>query len=269
MAEAKRLGQAVHWHASTDGMPPATLLMLSPRFIALCLVLALAFCFFQSLHTRTEVLRLEVQPIQAQLYSPKTMLIPAVDAEGKGVVTKLEVEARAGKGRTLVNIDQLYFWVDTQHSIRIAKQLAERLTGVNTSELDLIYSIESEASVIGGESAGAAIAVATISLLQGKELNKSVMMTGTIDAQGRVGKVGGILAKAWAAKQAGMKLFLVPVGQSIQTYYEPVRHCEQIGPFTYCTTTYELKRVDVAEQVGIEVREISSVKEALEYFLMD
>src|SRR3989344_140570 len=87
------------------------------------------------------------------------MNLPAVDNEGKGVSTILKVELKKGDGKTLVDIDDLLFWADTQHSIRIAKLVAENITKISTSNVDLIYSVEANASLIGGPSAGAAIAL--------------------------------------------------------------------------------------------------------------
>ncbi|RLI98444.1 MAG: hypothetical protein DRP00_01925 [Candidatus Aenigmatarchaeota archaeon] len=200
---------------------------------------------------------------------PKVSLkIPAVDNKGNGVVTTLKVEAKPGEGRTLVNIDQLLFWIDTQHSIRLAKRVAENVTGIDLSHVDLVYAIETNASIIEGPSAGAAITVATIAAIENRTINESVMMTGTINHDGTIGPVGGIVAKAKAAKDVGAKLFLVPEGQAVQTYYEPEQHCEKFGFITYCTTEYKPKKIDVGKEVGIEVKEVSTIQEALKYFLL-
>src|SRR3990170_6224392 len=134
----------------------------------------------------------EIKVYPASYVSESMILLPAVDDEGNGLVTPLKVEVRAGNGRILTNIDKLLFWVDTQFSIRTAKSVAEDYTRINTSKFDLIYTIESsEATVIGGPSAGAALTVATIAALQNKSLNPNVMITGTIELDGSIGKVGG------------------------------------------------------------------------------
>ncbi|MEM5843970.1 MAG: S16 family serine protease [Candidatus Aenigmatarchaeota archaeon] len=196
------------------------------------------------------------------------MYIPAVDSEGNGVVTKLIVEAKPGTGRVLVDINQLLFWVDTQHSIRVAQKVAQNYTKIDLSNIDLIYAIETNASVIGGPSAGAAMTIATIALIENKTLNQSVMITGTINSDGSIGPVGEIVAKAKAAKDIGAKLFLVPLGQAIQTYYKPIEHCERFGPVTYCSTEYRPEKIDVSKEVGISVKEVSNIQEALQYFLI-
>lgn len=195
-----------------------------------------------------------------------SMNIPAVDNEGNGVITKLFVEAKHGKGRALVDINQLLFWVDTQQSIRIAKFVAQNVTGVDISNVDLIYSIETNASIIGGPSAGAALTIATIAVLENKTINPKVMITGTIDYDGSIGQVGEILAKARASRNAGAEIFLVPLGQAVQNYYKPIRSCEKFGPVTYCTTEYKVEKIDISKEVGIEVKEVSRINEALKYF---
>jgi len=196
-----------------------------------------------------------------------SMKIPAVDSEGNGVVTRLKVEEKPGEGRVLVDINQLLFWIDTQESIRVAQRVAQNYTQLDLSKVDLIYAIEANASVIGGPSAGAALTIATIALLENKTLRQDVMITGTIEPDGSIGPVGGIIAKAEAAKEAGIKLFLVPEGQAVQTYFKPVEHCERFGPITYCRTEYKAERINVSEKVGIEVKEVENVGEALDYFL--
>jgi len=196
-----------------------------------------------------------------------TISIPAVDDQGNGVITKLKVQALSGEGRTLVNVDNLLFWVDTQFSIRTAKEVAENVTQIDLSGVDLIYGIETNASVIEGESAGAALTIATVAAIQNKTVNQSVIITGTIDSNGDIGPIGGVIAKAEAAKDAGATLFLVPDGQSIQVNYIPERKCEKVGPITYCKTDYRQETIDISKDIGIDVKEVSDIQEALKYFI--
>ncbi|MEM5878945.1 MAG: S16 family serine protease [Candidatus Aenigmatarchaeota archaeon] len=193
--------------------------------------------------------------------------VPAVDEEGNGVLTTLIVEAAPGKGRVLTDINHLLFFIDTQNSIQIAKAVAQNITGIDISKTDLIYQIETNASAIGGPSAGAALTVATIAALENKTLNQKVGITGTINPDGSIGPVGGIEEKAKAAKEAGIEIFLVPEGQGTQVSYTPKRECRKIGPILYCTTEYLIKKVDVSESVGIQVKEVGNIQEALKYFL--
>jgi uncharacterized protein len=199
--------------------------------------------------------------------SHASILVPAIDQNGMGVATVLDVQAARGHGRILANIDKILFWTDTQNSIRTATSVAENVTGINLSEYDLIYTIKANATVIEGPSAGAALTIATIAVLENRQVNRSVMMTGTINHDGTIGPVGEILAKATAAKSIGAETFLVPLAQSTQITYEPKKYCEQIGWSQICTIEQIPKKVDIAEQVGIEVIEVKTVEEALKYFL--
>lgn len=193
--------------------------------------------------------------------------VPAVDNQGNGIVTTLVVTAGPGTGRALTDIDNLLFWVDTQFSIQTAKDVAENITGADLSKMDLTYAILTEAQLIEGPSAGAALTAATVAAIEGKEINENVMITGTVTPNGDVGPIGGVVAKAMAAKDVGATLFLVPAGQGKQTYYEPERSCELVGMITYCTTNYVQKQIDVAKDAGIEVAEVARIEDALKYLI--
>ena len=204
---------------------------------------------------------------QASAWNTVIINLPAVDNQGNGVVAKLKVQAISGEGRVLTNIDNLLFWVDTQYSIKVAEMVAENITGADLSDVDLIYTIETDASVIEGGSAGAALTIATIAVLQNKTVPSDVMITGTINPDGSIGPVGAIFAKAKAAKDVGVKMFLVPEGQGSQVNYAPEKKCEQVGPVTFCTTEYKPQKLDISKDVGIEVKEVSTISDALKYFI--
>lgn len=194
--------------------------------------------------------------------------VPAVDSEGRGVATRLTVETMSGEGRILSNIDKLVFWVDTQSSIQTAENVAENYTGINTDYTDIIYSIRSvNATLVGGPSAGAALTLATIAALQQKQPNNSVMITGTINEEGEIGPVGGVLEKARAAKSVGATLFLVPVGEGTEKTTEPVEKCVQKKDFVYCETKYETETINIGESLGIEIKEVATISDAARYFL--
>lgn len=193
--------------------------------------------------------------------------VPAVDQEGNGVATILDVQVMPGTGRTLANIDKILFWTDTQNSIRTARSVAENITGINLEEYDLIYTITANASVIEGPSAGAALTIATIAALENRTVNESVMMTGTINHDGSIGPVGEILNKAMAAKSIGAEMFIVPLAQSKQIKYRSEKYCENIGLAQICQVEQIPEKIDVAEEAGIGVAEVGSIEEAIKYFL--
>jgi uncharacterized protein len=193
--------------------------------------------------------------------------VPAVDTYGKGVPTILSVESTKGSGKTLVDIENLLFWEDTQQSIRMARYVAGNITGKNLAEYDLIYSIKvKNASLIGGPSAGAAITIATIFALNSEQPNSKVIISGTINHDGSIGPVSEILEKAKAAKNANAEIFLVPSSQSLEAIYETEEHCQPFGTTEICSTETRVRKINVSEEAGIKVIEVENIKEALEYF---
>ncbi len=197
-----------------------------------------------------------------------TVFVPAIDEKGKGVAMPLSVRSTGGSGETLIDINNLLFWFDTQQSIQTAKSVAQVITGKDLDSASMVYMIGANASIVEGPSAGAALTIATIAALENKSVNKSVMITGTIEPDGSIGEVGGILEKASAAKQAGAQLFLVPKGQGTETMLQPVENCTDEDLFTHCTTKYTRTTVDISETAGIQVKEVSTVKEAEKYFFV-
>lgn len=76
------------------------------------------------------------------------------------------------------------------------------------------FTIDFNLANIGGPSAGLMFSLAVIDKLTDGDLNggKFIAGTGTIDTEGKVGPIGGIVHKMYAAEQAGATAFLVPAG---------------------------------------------------------
>lgn len=194
------------------------------------------------------------------------MKVPAVDENGNGTTADLIVELKPGTGKTLVDIDSLLFWADTQQSIRVAKNVAQETTRKSLANYDIVYKIYANASIIGGPSAGSALAIATIAVIENKKPKQDVMITGTINSDGSLGPVGDIIEKAKASRQAGATIFLVPLLQSREIIYETSEHCEKFGMADVCTTETKPRRVDVKNETGVDIIEVENIQESLKYF---
>lgn len=192
--------------------------------------------------------------------------LPAVDQSGNGVVGTLITTVKPGSGLVLVNVNNLLAEFDTQLSGRTAAQAAANFTKLDLSRYDIVYNIRVNATVIEGPSAGAAMAVSIAAALQDKELGNTTMITGTINSNGGIGKVGAIPEKAQAAKDFGATRFLVPKGQATDRQVKRDRQCSNIDSVHYCEIKYVTKSVNVGESIGIEVIEVADVEEALGYF---
>ena len=77
---------------------------------------------------------------------------------------------------------------------------------------DFDFSVDIDSGTVGGPSAGLAFTLAVLDELTEGELTggKTVAVTGTIDAGGRVGSVGGVVQKTAAVRDLGADLFIVP-----------------------------------------------------------
>ena len=92
------------------------------------------------------------------------------------------------------------------------------------------------------------------------------MITGTINHDGSIGPIGGILEKAKAAGDIDASLFLVPLLQAQEIVYEESEHCEKFGFMEWCSIERIPKQIDISQEAGIEVKEVGSIQEALDYF---
>jgi predicted S18 family serine protease len=100
--------------------------------------------------------------------------------------------------------------MDTQITMRFAKEFACSFTNIDCSRLDFFYTIRASASIVGGPSAGAPATLLTISALDGVSLDSSAVITGTINSGGIIGPVGGVNEKIVAARNAGFDKVLIP-----------------------------------------------------------
>lgn len=228
--------------------------------VAIGLSLGMLFYYQNPLVETKTIFASDVKP----LYSEINLL--AVDQDGNGVATPLTVEIMPGSGKILTDIEKLLFWTDTQFSIQTARDVALNITGTDVNDYDIVYSILSDATVIGGPSAGAALTIATVAALENRTLKDDIVITGTVDEDGSIGEVGGVLEKAAAAKDIGAQVFIVPLGQGHQTYLKPEEECVRRGGFVFCETNYKKVTVNIGEDVGIAVIEVGNVKDALKYF---
>lgn len=193
--------------------------------------------------------------------------IPAVDGAGNGVTATLTARVQPGRGLVLVSVNNAKPAPDTQVSALTAARVAANLTGRSLSAVDVVFSVQADAQVVEGPSAGAAMAVAAAAALEGRSLSPVVAITGTVESDGSVGAVGGVEEKARAARSEGITLFLVAPGQNTAgRQAAPVRQCLTEDSLRLCTVEYQESRIDLGGRLGIRVAEVATVKEALNHF---
>ncbi len=113
--------------------------------------------------------------------------------------------------------------MDFQPSVRTAVQVSKNI--VDVSNYDMIFAIESDQDmkVEVGQSAGVAITILIISELVKKGVKRDVLMTGSINPIGIIGRVGRIIEKTDGTGKYGMKIFLIPLGQNTAQ----IQSCEE------------------------------------------
>ena len=192
-----------------------------------------------------------------------SITIVAVSSTGQGVTGNLTVTvASPGRGRVYISTSPASE-VDTQGSARLAAFAASLLAGVDMTRYDFFYDIESRSIIVGGPSAGFAMALATLYALTNTPCNSSIAVTGMIQPDTSIGPVGGLKEKLEAAAGAGKKLFLIPAGQQTYTYYQTVY--KRVGPFVYVTREpVTVNLTQLGNQLGVRVIPVATLGQAYE-----
>ncbi|MGA9189949.1 MAG: S16 family serine protease [Methanosarcina sp.] len=185
----------------------------------------------------------------------------------EGALLNISVEVRPGKGRVLVQTTPL-MGVVFQDAANTAVFVAENNTGRQLSSSDIIFSIiaPDQIPAVDGPSAGALMTLLTISAIDSNtRLNDSITLTGTIDNEGNIGPIGGILEKAKAAETGGKTLFLIPSENRELVTYKYVDR--KFGGFT--VTERVAETVDAKEyiekNVGIRIEYVDTIEDVLRY----
>ncbi len=204
-----------------------------------------------------------------EVYNSKIPVLAVKSDDNSGIISYANIELRSGRGRVLINTNP-FVEPDTQFSAETAINIAEKATGEDLGQKDIILTFEANTTLVGGPSAGGAITIATIAAIRNTRLDPSIAITGTIEEDGSIGQVGGVLEKAQAASEGGIRLFLVPKGMTNLVYYEKQVSERRMGPFSiqeisYVPRTLNLKEY-AADKWGLEVREVSDIAQAMAAF---
>jgi predicted S18 family serine protease len=181
----------------------------------------------------------------------------------KGAIMNISVEIGPGKGRVLVQTKPL-MGVVFQDAANTAAAVAGNKTGYDLSTSDVIYSIESGDTVpeVDGPSAGALMTLLAISAIEKRPINGSLTMTGTISDDGHIGAIGGVVAKATAAKDKGKVLLLIPAENRLII---PPASGNVMGnfPTAYSVQQQVSARDYIEKNIGINVTYVNTIDDVL------
>jgi hypothetical protein len=182
--------------------------------------------------SRQRISVLEEENLNLRRVSSVRFAVVGVDNRGRGSVIPLYVTVKAGSGRVFLDVADILFDETLQASAQTAVMVARYHTRVDMSDKDVNIVIKPETEgvvyTIGGGSGGAAMTVAVIAALKGVNLSDEVLVTGTIRADGSIGRIGEVEVKAEAARDYGADLFLVPSGQNVSVSGISVREVKNI-----------------------------------------
>ncbi len=196
-------------------------------------------------------------------------LLAVSEATQIGSAADLTLKILKGTGGVYIETSPLTK-LDTQLSTRFAQQIACDFLDKACTDIDFFYTVRSDATIIGGPSAGAAIAALTIAMIDNLNMNQSVTVTGTINVGGLIGPVAGLIGKIDAAKTAGVTKVLIPKGTRFNpklenTYNDLLTNTTALFYiFDNETGQYEIDLYEYGKQIGIEVKEVATLQEAMD-----
>lgn len=133
-------------------------------------------------------------------------LVAALKGKQPGQTVEVRIE-RAGTEHTVT--------VELSASPDDPNRTIVGIVPFDTRTVHLPFQVDIDTGQIGGPSAGLAFTLTLIDELSKGSLTggRNVAVTGTIDLDGSVGAIGGVVQKTSAVKQAGVDVFLVPKAQ--------------------------------------------------------
>ena len=188
-----------------------------------------------------------------------TLKLLAVQESANGTLSgsgaDLYLELKEGTGRVFLDTFPVPK-MDTQISTRFAKEIACHQYNLPCQKYDFIYTIKAQTNIIGGPSAGAAIAaLTTIAMMDLEYHNGDTAITGTINSGGIIGPVGGTKEKLEAASKLGLKTVLIAKGTASPNL--PENNNSNTSKSHFNLTKY------AAENLSLEVIEVSDLDEVL------
>ena len=194
----------------------------------------------------------------AQTQKQYTLKLLAVQENSNGTLSgsgaDLYLELKEGSGRVFLDTYPVPK-MDTQISTRFAKEIACEQYDLPCHKYDFIYTIKAESNIIGGPSAGAAIAALTTIAMMDLPYNQETAITGTINSGGVIGPVGGTKEKIEAASRLGLKTVLIAKGTAPQSL--PKENNTNITEEYLNLTKY------AAENLSTTVVEVSDLDEVI------
>jgi predicted S18 family serine protease len=152
--------------------------------------------------------------------------LPAVDSSGAGLIVAADFEFADGAGELFVDLDGLEVRHDLQLALREAAQTATRIAGkslAGTAVYVTFSTPDTDVFALRGKSWETGLTVALVAALRRQALDSDTLVTGVVDDDGALLPVGGITAKAQAARAFGSSELIVPENDETSSSVEGIR----------------------------------------------
>jgi len=180
-------------------------------------------------------------------------VIPAAKGKGSVIITGVVEEEEIGsQGRKMRRKSM------AKGSVENVLTVLRRNLSVDPRDYDIHINFPGAAVPADGPSAGVTIATAVYSAITGIPVNNTVAMTGEVSIRGGVKPVGGVMAKIEAARQAGVKMVIIPKENWQESFDQvkeikivPVEQLEEVieyaleGGFKELPKKFKVPRVQV------------------------
>ncbi len=179
---------------------------------------------------------------QSTPYHLKLLAVQETDEGYQGSGADLYLELKEGSGRVFLETTPVTK-MDTQISTRFAKEIACNHFKLDCNKHDFIFTIKADSNIIGGPSAGAAIAALTTIAVLDLDYKQDVAITGTVNSGGIIGPVGGVKEKMQAAAESKLTKVLIASGSANYTLTEN----ETINLIEYGKNNVSLEVIEVVD----------------------
>ena len=158
------------------------------------------------------------------VHNPKVSLSRSSEISGVGaqrgqpVAITLHIDATPGNGEIFLMSKNALYGVDFQLSITQSDHWVNAYRANILDKWNLVITIHHGFQgpiLLEGESLGASLAVAILAAVEGRAIKPGVLITGTLQTDGSLGKVTYIREKAEMAEALKVKLLLVPPTQKL------------------------------------------------------
>jgi ATP-dependent Lon protease len=122
-----------------------------------------------------------------------------------------------------------------------------------------------------GPSAGCAITIGIISRLCNIKVNNKIALTGEIDLNGNVKKIGGLKAKIEGAKRAGVELVLVPTEneQELRNYLSDFYYQKHFKKLENLTFNIKIEKLIKIINPLVQIKLVSHIEEICKLIFVD